>query len=117
MVDDYTFRRTFGSTDVLYLKPNWKNANTVLQGLYGSYAKLIQYEAKSFLQSHGSKGILDISAMAQNQKNFDETLKRMLNEYFKTFLKAKMQSCHCSKDIHSRKRTGQRTTMRPQQGM
>lgn len=88
MVDDYTFRRTFGSTDVLYLKPNWKNANTVLQGLYGSYAKLIQYEAKSFLQSHGSKGILDISAMAQNQKNFDETLKRMLNEYFKTFFES-----------------------------
>lgn len=46
LVDDYTFRGSFGSSDVLYLRPNWKNVNTVLQGLYGSYAKLIQYGAK-----------------------------------------------------------------------
>ena len=45
-VDDYTFQRTFRSTDVMYIRPNWKNVNTVLKGLYGSYARLIQYGAK-----------------------------------------------------------------------
>lgn len=87
-VDDYTFRRTFRSTDVMYIRPNWKNVNTVLKGLYGSYARLIQYGAKSFLQSHGSKGILNISSIASNAKNFDETLKKLLNEYFKTFFES-----------------------------
>jgi len=87
-VDDYTFQRTFRSTDVMYIRPNWKNVNTVLKGLYGSYARLIQYGAKSFLQSHGSKGILNISSIASNAKNFDETLKKLLNEYFKTFFES-----------------------------
>ena len=87
-IDDYTFQRSFRSTDVLYLKPNWKNVNTILQGLYGSYAKLIQYGAKTFMQSHGSKGTLDISAVAQNSKNFDDTLKKLLNDYFKTFFES-----------------------------
>ena len=87
-VDDYTFQRTFRSTDVMYVRPNWKNVNTVLKGLYGSYARLIQYGAKSFLQSHGSKGILNISSIASNAKNFDETLKKLLNEYFKTFFES-----------------------------
>lgn len=58
------------------------------EGLYGSYARLIQYGAKSFLQSHGSKGILNISSIASNAKNFDETLKKLLNEYFKTFFES-----------------------------
>lgn len=87
-VDDYTFQHTFRSTDVMYVRPNWKNVNTVLKGLYGSYARLIQYGAKSFLQSHGSKGILNISSIASNAKNFDETLKKLLNEYFKTFFES-----------------------------
>lgn len=87
-VDDYTFQRTFRSTDVMYIRPNWKNVNTVLKGLYGSYARLIQYGAKSFLQSHGSKGILNISSIASKAKNFDETLKKLLNEYFKTFFES-----------------------------
>ena len=84
-IDDYTFQRSFRSTDVLYLKPNWKNVNTILHGLYGSYAKLIQYGTKTFMQSHGSKGTLDISAVAKNSKKFDDTLKKMMNDYFKTF--------------------------------
>lgn len=87
-VDDYTFLRAFRSADVMYLKPNWKNVNTVLQGLYGSYSKLIQYGSKNFLKSHGSKGILDISTVAQNSKNFSKDLEKLLNEYFKTFFES-----------------------------
>lgn len=87
-VDDYTFLRTFRSADVMYLKPNWKNVNTVLQGLYGSYSKLIQYGSKNFLKSHGSKGILDISTVAQNSKNFSKDLEKLMNEYFKTFFES-----------------------------
>lgn len=40
------------------------------------------------MQSHGSKGTLDISAVAQNAKNFDDTLKKLLNDYFKTFFES-----------------------------
>nr|DAZ20432.1 MAG TPA: portal protein [Caudoviricetes sp.] len=85
LVDDYQFSRTFRSTDVLHWKLNNKNVNKIIQGLYGSYSKLIDYTAKSYLKSRGSRGILNISAMAQSDKLFEDKLKKLMNEYFKSF--------------------------------
>ncbi|SHJ87535.1 phage portal protein [Hespellia stercorisuis] len=84
-VDDYTFQRSFRSEDVLHWKLNNKNVNQIIQGLYSSYSKLIDYSAKSYLKSRGSRGILDISALAQSDKNFSEKLSKLMNEYFKSF--------------------------------
>lgn len=84
-VEDYTFARTFQSKDVLHWTLNNKNVNQIIQGLYESYRKLIGYSEKSYLKSRGSRGILEISAMAQNDKAFSEKLKKLMNEYFKSF--------------------------------
>lgn len=84
-VDDYTFQRSFRSEDVLHWKLNNKNVNQIIQGLYSSYEKLINYSEKSYLKSRGSRGILDISAIAQNDKNFSDKLSKLMNEYFKSF--------------------------------
>ncbi len=85
LVDDYQFSRTFSSSDVLHWKLNNKNVNQVIRGLYDSYSKLIDYSAKSYLKSRGSRGILDISSIAQNDKLFEDKLKKLMNEYFKSF--------------------------------
>lgn len=85
LVEDYQFSRTFRSKDVLHWKLNNKNVNQIIKGLYDSYSKLINYSAKSYLKSRGSRGTLDISAIAQADKNFDEKLKKLMNEYFKSF--------------------------------
>lgn len=85
LVDDYQFSRTFQSTDVLHWKLNSKNVNKIIHGLYNSYVKLIDYSAKSYLKSRGSRGILNISAMAQADKLFEEKLNKLMNEYFKSF--------------------------------
>lgn len=85
LVDDYQFSRTFSSADVLHWKLNNKNVNQIIRGLYDSYSKLIDYSAKSYLKSRGSRGILDISSMAQNDKLFNEKLEKLMNEYFKSF--------------------------------
>lgn len=85
VVDDYQFSRTFRSQDVLHWKLNNKNVNQIIRSLYDSYSKLIDYSARSYLKSRGNRGILDISALAQNDKNFDEKLTKLLNEYFKSF--------------------------------
>lgn len=84
-VDDYQFSRTFRSEEVMHWKLNNKNVNKIIQGLYDSYSRLIDYSEKSYLKSRGSRGILDISAMAQNEKLFEEKLKKLMNEYFKSF--------------------------------
>lgn len=87
-VDDYTFSRSFRSTDVLHWTLNNKNVNQIIQGLYDSYSKLIDYSAKSYLKSRGNRGILDISAVAQNDKLFNEKLEKLMNEYFKSFFES-----------------------------
>lgn len=85
LVDDYQFSRTFSSADVLHWKLNNKNVNQIIRGLYDSYSELIDYSAKSYLKSRGSRGILDISSIAQNDKLFNEKLEKLMNEYFKSF--------------------------------
>lgn len=85
MVDDYQFSRSFRSKDVLHWKLNNRNVNKIIHGLYSSYSKLIDYSAQSYLKSRGSRGILNISAMAQSDKLFEEKLQKLMNEYFKSF--------------------------------
>lgn len=84
-VDDYQFQRTFHSNEVLYWKLNDRNINQVLGSLYNAYSNLIQYSTQAYLKSRGSRGILDIGAVAQNSKNFSENLKKLMNEYFRSF--------------------------------
>lgn len=85
LVDDYQFSRSFSSTEVLHWKLNNQNVNRIIHGLYDSYSKLIDYSAKSYLKSRGSRGILNIDGVAQNDKLFEERLKKLMNEYFKSF--------------------------------
>lgn len=85
LVDDYQFSRSFRSDEVLHWRLNNKDVNAIINGLYNSYSKLIEYTAQSYLKSRGSRGTLDISAVAQSDKNFSEKLKTLMNDYFKTF--------------------------------
>lgn len=85
VVGDYQFSRTFRNEDVLYWKLNNRNVNQVIHNLYASYVKLIAYSEKSYLKSRGSRGTLEISALAQADKNFDTRLSDLLNEHFKKF--------------------------------
>ena len=84
-VDNYQFQRTFRYNDVMHWKLNNKNINRIIGGIYDAYGKVIDYTAKSYLKSRGSRGILEISALAQNDKNFSEKLKSLMENYFKTF--------------------------------
>ena len=87
-VDNYTFSRSFRSSDVLHWTLNNKNVNRIIQHLYDSYSKLIDYSAKSYLKSRGSRGTLNISAVAQSDKLFNEKLEKLMNEYFKSFFES-----------------------------
>ncbi len=82
---DYQFSRFFKSEEVLYWKLNNKNVNQIIRGLYESYGKLIDYSEGSYLKSRGSRGTLEISSLAQADKNFDEKLKKLMNDYFRSF--------------------------------
>jgi HK97 family phage portal protein len=56
--------------------------------MYESYGKLIAYGQKSYNNSRGDKGILEVSAIAQGKPNFKETFDKLMNERFRKFFEA-----------------------------
>lgn len=84
-IDNFTFGQTFYQADVLFFHLNCVNMKRVTDMLYDSYQKLIAYSFKAYLRSRGNRGILNISAKAQADKNFKTTFATMMGEYFKNF--------------------------------
>jgi len=87
-VGDFLFSKTFNMSDVLYYKLNNDNIRKVINAMFEDYGKLIKYAETSYLKSRGSKGILDISTMAQNNPNFAANIKKLFEEDFKKFFTA-----------------------------
>jgi HK97 family phage portal protein len=86
-VGDFTFKKTFYQSDVLYWKLSEKNINGVIQGLYGSYAKLITYTMNSYQKSRGKKGVFNYESIPATGSADREAFDTLINERFKTFLK------------------------------
>ena len=87
-VNEFTFNKTFFMSDVMYLQLNNKDVRKLINGMYESYGKMITYAQKSYSKSRGSKGILDVSTMAQNSPNYKDNFKKIMEEYFKTYFEA-----------------------------
>jgi len=87
-VDGFSFDKTFYMSDVMYFQLNNKDIRKLINSMYETYGKLISYGQKSYEKSRGSKGVLDVSSIAQGKTNFQETFNKLMNERFKTFFEA-----------------------------
>lgn len=87
-VGDFTFNKTFYMSDVLYFKLYKNDTRRLINGMYESYGKLIAYAQKTYQQSRGKRGILNVSTVAQGKLDFKETFERLMNERFKRFFNA-----------------------------
>lgn len=87
-VEDFTFKKTFKGSEVLYFKLSEKDMRRVTNGLYLAYQKLIDYSMRSYQKSRGSRGILDVSSMAQGFEKYEENFNKLMNEHFKNFFSA-----------------------------
>lgn len=87
-IGDFTFQKDFFQSEVIYLKLNEQNLKPLINGLYDSYSKLITAAQKGFTKGRGSKGVLNVSAMASGSPKFEETFRRMKEEYFKAFFES-----------------------------
>ena len=83
----------------VYDEKNWEKANpslpylpTLMGEMRKEYNDWLAHPERltAFMTKRMNipKGTLDISAVAQNSKNFDDTLKKLLNDYFKTFFES-----------------------------
>lgn len=87
-VKDYTFKRSFRMNEVLFFKLNNNDLRGPLNGLHADYGKLYEYSKKAFQKSRGQKGVLSISARAQGDANFEENLRKMMQDRFKPYFDA-----------------------------
>jgi HK97 family phage portal protein len=87
-VEDFTFDKTFFMSDVLYFRLRTNDVRRLVNGMVDSFGKMLAYAMKAYQKSKGSKGVLDISAQARGNKDFNDTFEKLMNERFKTFFAA-----------------------------
>ena len=83
--DGYTLQETLDMSDVMFFELNSTDMRKLMNGMYGSYSKLITYAQNAYQKSRGHKGILNIAGVAQEQDNFNETFEELMSTHFKNF--------------------------------
>lgn len=87
-VNNFQLSTIFRSEDVLFFKLNDKDVQSCVNSIYNDFSNMIAYAEKCFNKSRGSRGILNISSIAQQQDNFSETMQKLMSEYFKQFFQS-----------------------------
>lgn len=87
-VDNFTFGKTFYQNEVLFFQLNSVDMRRLVSLLYSSYNELIQYATNAYRKSRGSRGILDIDGIAQQNDNFSDTLQELMTVHFKKFFES-----------------------------
>ncbi|MGN0598914.1 MAG: phage portal protein [Oscillospiraceae bacterium] len=86
---DFTFGRTFKSSEVFYVKYSERPVRRVLEDILTVYSKLFGEAAKKYIKSGGSKGIMEIEADPSGDIDFEEKYSKSIDERMKKFNQAK----------------------------
>lgn len=84
-IDGYTLSDTFHMSDVLYFQLNSTDMRKLVNGMYEAYSKLLTHAQNAYRRSRGRKGILNISAMAEQSEAFDQEFDELMTKHFKNF--------------------------------
>lgn len=84
-INDLTLDKTFKMSEVFYFKQSNERIKALTDNICELYGKLINTAFSNYKISNGSKGILKIGQFAEQQDDFEEVLKKMMNDDFKTF--------------------------------
>lgn len=87
-VGDFKFDRSFVQSDVLFIRLHSKNMRPLVNGLYETYKKLIDYGMRSYNKSRGTKGVLSIDTIAAGDQRAQQIFEDLKNSGFKRFADA-----------------------------
>lgn len=85
VIDDYTLSETFTMSDVLFFELNSTDMRKLINGMYDAYSKLLTHAQNAYRRSRGRKGILNISAVAEQNEAFDQEFDDLMTKHFKNF--------------------------------
>lgn len=85
-IGDFTFTRSFTQSEVLYFQLSECNMRKVLNGLYESYSKLIEYSMRAYKKSRGTKGIFKYDTLPYAGSPEREAFDALVNEKIKKWI-------------------------------
>lgn len=86
---DFTFRKQFKASDVIYLKLNNKDLARYVAGIQHGFDQLISEAVERYIKLGGEKIVLNIGALAEADKKFPERIRKYMEEYFKKYFESK----------------------------
>lgn len=89
---NFTFKRPFGIDDVLYFKYSNNDVQGIVDSIFGMYQQLIASASEKYIKAGKEKGVLNISAKAQGDINFENRFKKLMNDYFKSYFDSSVSS-------------------------
>lgn len=87
-IGDFVFDKSFMQRDVIYLTLSETNLRLLVNGIYETYKKLIAYGTRAYQRSRGNRGVINVSALAQGDKDFNERFRKLMQKDFKDFFNA-----------------------------
>lgn len=88
-VGNLTFNRKFRRSDVIYIKYTNQNIDAYMSNVYEMYARLLSDASSKYSRSSGERGCLEVSALAKNERGFEEKYKDLMEKRFAPYFKAK----------------------------
>lgn len=87
-IGDFTFRRSFTASEVMFFESSAEDMKAVVDGIYHSYSQLIAYGMKGYKKSRGEKGTLELDTNVAGDPEFKATFENIKNEGFRRFAEA-----------------------------
>lgn len=112
-VGNMTLQKVYSAEDVIYMQLNNINARQRLEGTYTSYGKTVARSIRNMLRQGAQKGILNIDAQTSAATDFQEKLKKLIDERFKPFYDAESAVLPLTQGYNYTDVTKQGTTATP----
>ncbi|MGJ8756261.1 phage portal protein [Clostridium botulinum] len=104
---DYTFKKTFKMSEVLYFKYSNDEVRELLSNLLQGYNKLLNMAIGKYRRSGGRKGILDLEATATGDPKFQEKFNDLMNNRFKKYFEAENAVLPLHKGFNYKEQNGE----------
>lgn len=85
VVDDFSLKRSYDESDVLYFKLYERNIVNIVNALYDDYGKLVEYSKASYKKNNAKRGIVNIPTNYPQTEDAKEKLNKLLNDQIQKF--------------------------------
>jgi len=85
VVDDFSLRRSYDESDVLYFKLYERNIINIVGALYDDYGKLVEYSKASYKKNNAKRGIVNIPTNYPQTEAAKAKLNKLLNDQIQKF--------------------------------